>query len=256
MLISCCTVTQPGRLPLLERCIGDFARQTYGPRELLILHDGDAGFDGEVKALASRFDAAEIRVHATAAGQSLGGLRNRVVALARGELVCQWDDDDRFHPLRLELQQQALAAGGNDFCFLSDQLHWFSASGELFWDDWSLEPYPLNFVQGSLLGRRDKLPRYPEVRRGEDTAVCLDILRAGHRLARLKDRGWCYTYVFHGSNTFERSHHTAIARLKSLSPARLLSRESLLRARLAEYMPPLQPATMHLAGAVLDLSAR
>lgn len=250
-MISCLAVTTPSRLLLLELAVGDFAAQTHADAELVIVHDGGADFDARVRALAQRHAAHRIRVHAATPGASLGALRNLSVRLAEGEFVCQWDDDDRYHPLRLELQLDALGEQRAEFCFLSDQLHWFPQAGELYWDDWNPEPYPLNFVQGTLLGRKAAMPPYPELARGEDTALVLDILRNRSPVARVRDRGWAYVYVYHGTNAFPVEHHAAISRLKRYSGARLLAREPVLRARLAEYAPPLGPLRMpHEAGAV------
>jgi len=252
MLVSCLTVTQAGRLDGLRAAIGDFARQTHADRELIVVHDGDAALDGAVRALAAAAAPAEaeapVRVLAVPGPASLGALRNRAVDAARGEFVCQWDDDDRCHPLRIELQLRALVAEAAEFCFLVDQLHWFPASGDLSWDDWNKEPWPLNFVQGTLLGRRAAMPRYPELARGEDTALCRAILEAGHRIARLRGAGWCYVYVFHGRNAWPLAHHLAIAQMKAFGAARLLGSEKLLRERLAEYVPGLGAAVLTYPG--------
>lgn len=238
MLISALTVTRMGALPRLATSFGDFARQTWAERELVVVHDGDAAFDAAVQLLAHRAG-----VVATIAreepGRPLGDLRNRSVALARGEIVVQWDDDDRHHPERLARQAAALHAHDAAFSFLTDQLHWFPARRTLYWEDWSSEAYPLDFVQGSMMARRDRVPGYPPARRGEDTALCLAIVASGATIARVRDAGWSYVYTFHGANAFPEPHHLAIAAAKHLSDARILAREHLLRQRLAEYAPPL-----------------
>jgi len=253
MLVSCLTVTQAGRLEPLRLSIGDYMRQSHAERELVVVHDGDDGFDAKVRALCAECRVTPVRVQSAPRGTALGALRNLATGLAKGELVCQWDDDDRFHPLRLELQIRALVADAADFCFLSDQLHWFPARGELTLDDCHMESYPFNFVQGTLLGRRAALPRYPELARGEDTALCLSILQAGCRIARLRDAGWSYVYVYHGANAWPLAHHAAIARAKTLSAARLLGRERTLRARLADYVPPLGPLVVPYAGGRIEI---
>ena len=245
MHITCITITRPGRLPLLRLAIHDFMRQTHTERDLLVLHDGDDSFDAAVRALVAQAPAdPAVRVLRVPGQQTLGALRNGATELATGDLVCQWDDDDRYHPMRLELQLRALQADNADFCFLADQLHWFAAAAEMSWDDWSREPYPLDFVQGSLLGRRALMPVYPALARGEDTSLCLSILHAGHRVTRLRDHGWCYVYVFHGGNVWTEQHHHAIARAKALSGARLLARMRTLRERLAEYEPGFGPVAL------------
>ena len=236
MLISCLMVTQASRLRLARLAVNDFRRQTYASRELVIVHDGDVHCDLALRSLAAGEDAV-IRVLRQPAGLPLGTLRNAAVTAAGGEFVCQWDDDDRYHPERLEHQWRELRKAGADFCFLCDQLHWFAASAEMYWDDWNLEPYPLNFVQGTLLGRRDAMPRYPELSRGEDTALVSELLRNKARIARVRDAGWCYVYVYHGDNAFELQHHAAISASKRYGQVRLLQRESLLRRRLGDYRP-------------------
>ena len=243
-MISCLTVTQPPRLDLLRRAVADFARQVYSERELLIVHDGDPRFGDEVDVLASAHPNAVIRVLAAPRGLTLGELRNAAIDGARGGFICQWDDDDRYHPLRLELQWNALMRENADCCVLSDQLHWFADCGELYWDDWDSEAYPMNFVQGTLLARKRDLPRYRALARGEDTPFMLELLAADQRIVRLRDCGWSYVYVCHGRNAWNDAHHAAISRLKHLRPARLLAREAALRTRLAEYDPPLGPLRM------------
>ena len=234
-MISCLMVTRPARFELARIALADFAAQTHAQRELVVLHDADAVFHAQLEIVAAKQDGVRIVRHAP--GRTLGHLRNAAVEAARGDHVCQWDDDDRYHPQRLALQWQALREANADFCFLRDQLHWFSANGEMYWDDWDREAYPMNVVQGTLLGRRERMPSYPDHTRGEDTGLLHAILRRGDRIARLHGAGWCYVYVYHGGNVWDAAHHTAISRAKALRHAALLQRETLLRERLSEYQP-------------------
>ena len=252
MLISALTVTREGALPRLALSLGDLARQTHAERELVVVHDGDATFHAAVELLALRAGLTAT-VDRAEPGQPLGTLRNRAVALARGELVAQWDDDDRHHPERLARQAAALAARDASFAFLTDQLHWFPDHGALYWEDWSVEPYPLDFVQGTLVGKRARLPSYRSARRGEDTALCREIVAAGEPVARVRDAGWSYVYTFHGANAFPSAHHQAIAGAKHLTPARMLAREKVLRERLAEYEPRLPTVVVPCADAPLEI---
>jgi glycosyltransferase involved in cell wall biosynthesis len=247
VLISALTVTRPGALARLALAFGDLARQTHAEREIVVVHDGDAAFDAAVRALAER-EGLAATVDRAEPGRTLGELRNRSVALARGEVVVQWDDDDRHHPERLARQAAALEREGASFSFLTEQLHWFPAQRTLYWEDWSAEAYPLDFVQGTLMGRRDRMPAYPSSRRGEDTALCLAIAASGARIARVRDAGWSYVYTWHGANAWPEPHHLAIAAAKHLPDARLVAREPVLRRRLAEYSPPL-PALVVPCGA-------
>jgi glycosyltransferase involved in cell wall biosynthesis len=228
-------VTQPARLALAMQAIADFGGQTHRERELVIVHDGDAAFHENLASMAASVTEAMVNVLRPAPGSTLGALRNLAVKRAAGDFVCQWDDDDRYHPQRLALQMQALRDERKDFCFLVDQLHWIRERGEMFWDDWNAEAYPMNLVQGTLLGRRELMPAYPDLARGEDTGLVLGILQRGYGIARLRGAGWCYVYVCHGSNAWDVQHHVAISRAKAYRHAQLLQREGLLRRRLSEY---------------------
>lgn len=250
-MISCLMITQAPRLALARLAIGDFAAQTHADRELVVVHDGGDAFHDELSAQAATVRSAPVRILRHASGSTLGALRNASIEAANGEFVCQWDDDDRYHPQRLSLQWQAILREQADFCFLCDQLHWFPARGELYWDDWNRETWPLNLIPGTLLGRRERMPRYAEVTRGEDTDALLQILRRGDRIVRLRDAGWCYVYVYHGANTWDAGHHVAITRAKRYGQARLLQRESDLRRYLAEYAPAFGAVRLpHEAGAL------
>jgi hypothetical protein len=87
--------------------------------------------------------------------------------------------------------------------YLVDQLHWFLPDNMLYWDDWGREPYPLNVIQGTILARREVMPPYPDVSRGEDTLQTHALLRAealgGFRVSRLGGAGWCYIYRLQGA---------------------------------------------------------
>jgi hypothetical protein len=139
----------------------------------------------------------------------------------------------------------------SDFCFLTDQLHHFAANRTMYWDDWNLEAYPLNLVHGSLLGSKAAMGRYPPLARGEDTPLILDLLRRSRRIARLREHGYLYVYVFDEQNAWDYDHHAAISAWKRFHGPRLLALEPTLRARLAEYDPPLGPFVMPYEGGEL-----
>ncbi len=258
-MISCLCVTRGDRAGLLAEAIADFAAQTLADRELIILHDRAPEIHAAIAALADAQRAAKIRVLAAPPGQSLGALRNLALDAAGGDWICQWDDDDRYHPGRLAVQFAAAEAEGAAACYLVDQLHWFAEDARLCWDDWDSEPYPLNLIQGSILARRAIMPPYPDLPRGEDTGQTHALLRAaaeqGFTVARLRGAGWCHIYRQHGANVWEEAHHRAISTHKHLAPARLLPRLPHLRARLAEYSPSLPVLHMALGAELVAVSA-
>ena len=258
-MISCLCVTRGDRPALLAEAIADFAAQSLPERELIILHDRGPDVHAAIAALAGAHQGAEIRVLAAPPGRSLGGLRNLALDAARGDWICQWDDDDRYHPRRLAVQFAAARAEDAEAAYLVDQLHWFTKEARLCWDDWDSEPYPMNLIQGSILARRAIMPPYPELPRGEDTGQTHALLRAAaagkFRVCRLRGAGWCHIYRQHGANVWEEAHHRAISAHKHLGPARLLPRLDHLRARLAEYRPPLPALHMALGAALVAVSA-
>ncbi|CAO3459308.1 glycosyltransferase [Azospirillum largimobile] len=204
-LISCLMVTR-GRTELLEFAIDGFAHQTYPNRELVIVCDSPALLlDDPLERAIRAADCPNVRlVRVNAAGReggvTLGELRNIAVDHAAGHYVCQWDDDDLYDPCRLEMQQRVLAAAGAQACLLGRWMIWWPAEDRLAVScerDW----------EGSLLCERAVMPRYPALRRGEDTPV-VEQLRRSARVVRM-DLPRLYTYVVHGGNTFTVSHFEA-----------------------------------------------
>jgi glycosyltransferase involved in cell wall biosynthesis len=256
-MISCLCITRGDRPGLLSEAVSDFVRQTFAARELVIVHDGDDAVHAGVSAIAAAHAGASIRIERVSPGPRLGGLRNIAMERARGDWVCQWDDDDRYHPERLRLQWDHALSDRAAVNFLVDQLHWFQHDNLLFWDDWNLDPYPMNVVQGSILARRDVVPSYPDIARGEDTLQAHAIFRAeaakAFRISRLSGMGWCYIYRRHGANVWDESHHRAISAVKHLSPARLLPRLAQLGDRLKEYRPDLPAMRTRLGNEYVEL---
>jgi hypothetical protein len=238
--VSCLTITQPGRETMLERAIGDFARQTYLPREQIILHDGDDAFhrtcESMIVTITESFSC-HIEVRRTVTGKTLGELRNESVRAARGELVCQWDDDDRSHPERLRRQVDETLAANASACYLEQQLHRFADTGEWLVEDWSRQPYPRNLVQGSALVRRDAMPTYPSQSRGEDTALLHALVQANEPIVRVRGEPWLYCYSFHGDNTFDRAHHAAIARDTQVTAAAMMNVGVRLQKEVTRFVP-------------------
>ncbi len=192
-------------------------------------------------------------MHTAPSGLTLGELRNLAVKLAKYPLVCQWDDDDLYHPRRLEIQYAYLKIKNADFCFLTDQLHLFQEEHLLYWDDWNAESPPLNLIQGTLMGKKQLLGQYPALSRGEDTPVVMDLVRCGHKIAALGGMGWIYIYIYTGKNVWDKEHHMAISDWKHLSGDRLKTQISLLDARLREYATTLDPVSMPFEDQTLKL---
>ncbi len=243
-MISCLMVTKEGREQECRASIKSFARQSFNPKELIVVHDGPEHFHHALSAIAATYPGTQIHLFAEPPEQSLGTLRNRSAALAGYPYICQWDDDDLSHPARLTHQFGYLIKCGAEFCFMTDQLHLFVEQKQLFWDDWSVENYPGNLIQGTILGRRDLLGKYPDLPRGEDTELVFRLVQEGYKIASLSDYGWMYIYSYNGRNAWSLDHHKAISRWKRLNYDALKERLSLLEEKLPDYRLPYDKISM------------
>lgn len=192
--VSCMMVTKD-RPVLAIRAVDCFRRQSYRNRELLILDDStDHTLEEYIQTLADP----NIRlIRLEPQGKTLGELRNLAVEKSSGEFVAQWDDDDLSDPDRLEIQMAAIHASRSDACLLQRHMIWFpgkrrmAISNQRRWES-------------SFICRKDCMPCYPALRKGEDTEVIDEI--AAHHQVIILDAPQLYLYIFHGANTFEKEH--------------------------------------------------
>ena len=239
--ISCLMVTKD-RFDLMRRSIDLFCRQVWDNKELIILSDGPSSVQEAIRKHVDGLGRTDIRCQFLSSPTNLGRLRNISVKLATGEFLCQWDDDDLNHPLRLKEQVESMMAASAQVSFMYDQLHYMADTGELFWTDWSHQRGELadNGVPGTLLCRRDVGIHYPEsgpdATRGEDGTLQIDLHRRC-RVSGLRDKGYLYTYVYHGRNTWERSHHELIVREFGFAAPYLAAHASKVGRHLPEYFP-------------------
>jgi hypothetical protein len=123
-----------------------------------------------------------------------------VLAIARGEYVCQWDDDDLSDPRRLEVQLAALLVHQVDACLLKRHLIWYPAEHRLAISE-------VRHWEGSFVCRKSKVPAYPSLGKGEDTPV-IEAIATGKYL--WLDYPRLYIYIYHGKNTWDVSHFEAL----------------------------------------------
>jgi glycosyltransferase involved in cell wall biosynthesis len=241
--VACLMVTR-GRVDEAIAAIGFYAAQDHPARSLVVVADGES-HGSALERYIRDHDVAGARVVAVPEGsRSLGALRNLSVALAQSDYVCQWDDDDVYHPRRLSVQLDGLLrTPGAAACFMADQLHFFVAAGSVYWCDWSqprtVKRWP-RVIPNTLLCARAKMPKYPEEgpmsSRSEDLHVMNELIARGG-VVQLIGRGPMYVYVSHGANTCDAEHHRRIPRLTGLGKADLLRRRSALAATLPFLLP-------------------
>lgn len=222
-LVSCLMVTR-GNPDFVTAVTRAFQRQSYRNIELVIVcqtvHD-------RVRQLAS--SEPRIRLVEAAEGLSLGALRNLSVAAARGEIVCQWDDDDLYGVDRVARGVGALLQTRADAVFLRQFLLWAPVTRQL-------RLGRSRVWEGSMLAFRSALPAYPDLPRHEDRELVKAM--GGRRMAVLDDP-LSYVYCIHGANTFQGAHMQGL-----LKGARLHLDYPTGLAGLAELLPVIEHPTL------------
>ncbi|MDR3415100.1 MAG: glycosyltransferase family A protein [Nevskia sp.] len=196
--ISCLMVTR-GRLPRARLAIDCYLRQTYPDKELVIVTESPEPELDEHLAALNHPDLRLVTVPPSTG--RLGALRNVAVEQARGELVCQWDDDDLYDPQRLEVQYGILRQAQAQACLMQRWLLWWPARRRL-------AVSRARRWEGSILCLKSAMPRYPDLAQGEDTPaiqqLCVSARVALFSLPQL------YLYVWHGSNTCTDTHFESL----------------------------------------------
>jgi hypothetical protein len=142
-------------------------------------------------------DSRDIRLVDVNGGMSLGLLRNISIEQARGDIVCQWDDDDIYGARRIEHGVGALTQAQADAVFLRQWVIW--SPGQRV-----LKLSRSRLWEGSMLAFRKALPAYEDLRKREDTTMVESIVDT--RVLALMDDPLSYCYCIHGKNTFAGSH--------------------------------------------------
>lgn len=235
--VSCLMLTS-NRKDAFLRSLECFQRQTYCDRELVIVSNGNETYREMLQASISSDMRRYIHQVFVPAATSLGTLRNRCLDECSGEIICQWDDDDLSHPNRIAFQVAALEGSNADACILGEHLHWFTASNQLFWCDWSRASRDIGLA-GTVVAYHRSLPRYATFRTSdEDSGVLEQLLLKGGRIAVMLNAGYLYIYTFHGKNTFSRRHHTALVRVLGIDTESIMARYDMLSTALMHYRMP------------------
>lgn len=196
-LISCLTLTYD-RYEHFLKCLECYDAQTYSPKELVVVCNGSEEYRRKLmNVLNNRSDVTFVQLTEKL---SLGDKRNIAVKAARGQYICQWDDDDLCHPTRLEAQRR-LMGKAPAHCF-TQMLHFLEPTKQLYWLKW---PVP---IPGVLMAQRDLLLAnpFPPLEKTEDEEVVNKLYHQG-QLVSTDNPAWLYVYVYHGNNTWEETHH-------------------------------------------------
>jgi glycosyltransferase involved in cell wall biosynthesis len=225
--ISCLCLTEK-RLELLKRSIRCFLSQSYKNKELIVVYkDSDVATEKYINTFSGNLIKG-VKVDGSLK-LSLGELRNLSIQNSTGAYFCQWDDDDWYHPRRLELQIKFTINSNRSGSILSNLIIYDSSSGESY----------LSFKrpwENSIFCRKKDVVgkfRYPSLNKQEDTAFVENLL-IGNRL-NIVTHPPLYIYVFHGKNTWNQDHFNHLFG-KSLKLSSELSNE-IKNILLEEYNP-------------------
>jgi glycosyltransferase involved in cell wall biosynthesis len=248
------------RLSMAKRSIQCFVDQTYPRLELVVVCAGNQVYREALERHIEREGVENVRVIGADRGTSLGALRNLSFDAARGEVVCQWDDDDCHHPDRVLRQIEHMTQQGASACFLTDNLHLLAPDGQMFWIDWtrgtSRREQWFRLLPGTVTMVKDDRFRYLETglhaRLGEDLDLAERLCRQTS-VATLANMGWLYLYTFHGRNTWTKEHHYAIPARRSFPNEWVEARSAELRRAARYYAIPDGVAMCGSGGRVFDL---
>lgn len=203
--VSCLIVTAD-RKNLLQRSLYSYKNQTHSNKELVIIDNGRE----PIEELLSDFEKSEVCYVRVKPSEDnvLGNLRNLSLEHATGNYITCWDDDDWFHPERIEIQLSFIKKG-YDACCLTGNL--FHIDTDTFWE----HPYRGSLPDGSpstILHRKNEDIRYPSLPREEDTVYLNEWMN--HRYKALPmDYTYLFVRCFHGTNVSGKKHF--LRRLKN-----------------------------------------
>lgn len=219
-------VTSAGRLDCFKRSLNCYRDQLYSNRELVIVNDGPADYQKEIAEQVA--GSPDVRLVFLKGGKyTLGALRNISMAVCQGDIWVQWDDDDFNTPERLSVQYSFLSRKPQaKICYLTDQLHYYFPTRELYWEHWmkfqssGYKRYGL--IPGTGMARRGVQARYPSAGQhaasGEDSVFACWLLDQNEQYVELLDgRGYMQVYSYHGKNVWNLHHHAEISRCRSMS---------------------------------------
>ena len=204
--VSCLIVTA-NRKKLLRRSLLSLKNQTHKNIEVVVVDNGEEKVD-DLMDLFPKKQVTYTYIQPSP-DNILGDLRNISLENATGDYMICWDDDDWFHPKRIEIQLQSLSSGFDACCLEGNIFHIDSP-------DLIDHPYIGRLPDGSpnsIMHRRNDEIRYPSMRRGEDTVYLNRWIEHGKYKMLNLSYAYLFVRVFHGTNVSGKKHF--LRRLKN-----------------------------------------
>jgi glycosyltransferase involved in cell wall biosynthesis len=161
-LVSCIMPTA-NRPQFISRSIRNFLEQDYSNKELIIVDDGHQTIAHLIP------ENPQIKYFRTSITGTIGAKRNQACALAGGDIIVHWDDDDWYAPDWITHQVKVLQTSGADLTGLST-LFFYAPQTDTAWK----YSYPLTdrpWVAGATMAYKRSLwqrYRFRELHIGED----------------------------------------------------------------------------------------
>ena len=199
-LVSCVMVTgkDADHYEMAKMAAESFQRQNYPNKELIVINDGPLELVFEDDS-----NLRVVRVPYTPDDRlSLGALRNIGLDEAKGEWICQWDDDDYSHPNRIMMQMAVRREGA--CVMLRHQIRYNTMTNTAG----NIECIVGH--AGTIIHPKEVKFRYLEQGKSEDAVFWVDNW-GDNRVVLNNDPTWypgpaLYLRFYHGSNTWDEEH--------------------------------------------------
>jgi glycosyltransferase involved in cell wall biosynthesis len=190
-LVSCLCATYnraPDYLHLVEEAIESFLRQDYHNKELIILNDTP---EQELTCAAEGV----LVVNLPRRFRTLGDKQNAAAAIANGDLLAPWDDDDISLSWRLSASVELLG----EATYFNPRSYWYLPTSGLEYD------HPVGYAHNASIFTRagfERVGRYRSISVGYDRDIDRAFLESGEQVVDplfrqsrpLRRDEWFYIY--------------------------------------------------------------
>lgn len=198
-MVSCITVTK-NRVDFLKKSISHYINQTYNDKELIIgYYLSDLDTKDYLENLPFNFTNENNINFYPLTDQTTGSARNHIIQKASGEYLCIWDDDDYYHPNRIQEQLTYLKSSNRLATALVSILVYSTKREEV-----RLGFERITGWEGSLLLHKSIFTNYEDLTTGEDTPLLIHL--DNQKQLALQFNPDLYIYILHDSNTSSVRH--------------------------------------------------
>lgn len=253
VLVSCLTVSQPRRYGWLQRCVLDFAAQTWQAREQIIVVTERNYFDQLNGWLIQDIDRrlpGRVRRYCVPQVRDLASLYVAACAYAQGNYLAVWDDDNLNSPQRLAVQMEVQRELPMAATVLTNSLYYFYGANELYVTDYQQPQERLlqRCAISSLIVPRAALPLPTLIHRACPMGLALEQALRERRILVSELTGLAYRYqhlVGVGDDNLRTVEtHRQLSRLGDWTAAKVLAHRENLGGALSDYVWPAESGAL------------